>query len=608
VCRKQIQRISLLLGLPLFGFAVSFSQAVNNKTTPELYVLSIGVGHYHNYGSRDPRFAEKDAQDVASAFGQVAKNKFAEVHTTLLLNEQATQSGIAAAMKQIIRRARTQDTFVFFYSGHGKSLDEKDKESQFYLIPSDFDAQKDKLEKKGISAAQLQYWFIQVECEHQFVAFDASKSTGGFQDFKNNIDRENKRLAGLARRDIVILSIREWSFEFAHMHNGLLTYVLLRGLNGGAARPAGDIDARSLASYVSAQLPIVLKNNANAKARSIMREFPGSGRPFVYSSGEDFPLGSVTAVSRVNGDSVRGDNPNIFQRTSFISSEAELPANRDAVYNKPVAYIPDPKCLYNTQPSTANADRKGKDLALLIAGDNYDHWDRLINPVFDARTLAETLHDRYDFETEVLENPDNDCIDDAVKRYAAKDYKPDSQLFVFFAGHGVYLDNVKTGFIIAKDSRAEDDDLFGRTFTSHGLFRRMIGSIKCKHILLIMDACQSGTIDDGSNAQDVEPDSACDANVPEGNTEADLIGRLLSCKTRQFVTSGDKEYVPDGEPGKHSPFASQLLQALAKDSGGHQFVSLNEIYPVIQRVPRILPRRGYWGGDRGRGDFLFFLH
>jgi len=596
--RKYMQKIVLLIGMIFLGCVFGYGQIEKADSKPELYVLSIGVGHYQNYGSRDPRFATKDAQDVASALERVAADRFAKVHTTLLLNDQATRSGIAAAMRSIIQHARSQDTFVFFYSGHGKSLaDSKGRGSQFYLIPGGFDARRDKLTTSAISASQLQYWFIQVECDHQFVAFDSSKSTAGFQDFKENIDRENKRLAGIARRDIVVLSIKEWSFEFEHMHNGLLTYVLLHGLSGGAARTTGEIDARSLTNYVSDQLPIVLRNNANARARSIMRQFPGSGRLFVYSSGEDFTLGGVRGAQSVNSV------PGVFQRTSFVRSDRlgwPGPTN---------AYVPDLKCVYSTQPSTSVTERKGKDLALLIAGNNYEHWDRLINPVFDAETLAATLRERYDFDTEILENPDNDCIDDAVKRYAVKSYQPDSQLFVFFAGHGVYLDNVKTGFIIAKDSRSVDDDLFGRTFTSHGLFRRMIGSIKCKHILLVMDACQSGTIDEGSSPQDAETESTCDdTGTFRGDTDSDLAARLLSCRTRQFVTSGDKEYVPDGEKGKHSPFASQLLQALAKDSSGTSFLSLNDIYPIIQRVPGILPRRGYWGGDRGRSDFLFFLH
>jgi len=505
-------------------------------------------------------------------------------------------------MKRIIRTARAEDTFVFFFSGRGKSVVKKRQQgTQFYLLPSGFDPQKDDPKTAAISAARLQYWFMQVECEHQFAAFDSSRSTAGFEDFKRNIDLQNKRLAGLARRDIVVLAIKEWSFELPSMHNGLFTSVLVNGLNGDAALPSGEINTRSLSAYVNAQLPIVLKKNANAKARAILRSYPGSGRPFVYASGEDFALGSTSATSR--GES-RSFGPSQSNDPDVTTAFDDLPTN-----NERDTYRQDPKCIYKTNPSTSTGERKGKDRALLIAGDNYDHWDRLVNPVFDAETLAGVLHDRYDFETEILENPSLDCFIDAAKRYKAKDYTADSQLLVFYAGHGTYLDGIDTGFLVPKDARAyEDDDVLGTSFLNQSSFHRMLGGFSCKHILLLVDACQSGTQDQDSGGKDGGAGTCAGADMYKGNSEQDVVGRLLSCETRMVVTSAYKEFVPDGGRGQHSPFASQLLQALARDAAGYRFLSMNEIYPSIQRNLTILPTKDHWGDDRGRGDFLFFFH
>ena len=588
-------------------FAVLLSAVIavrgqsSDRTAPDLYVLSIGINSAETKGK--PRFADKDARDFVAALGRVADNKFSKVRSTLLINRQATEGAIAAAMKQIIRTARPQDTFVFFFSGRGRSVAEKRGQgTQFYLLPSGFNAGRDDLKTAAISAARLQYWFIQVECEHQFAAFDSSRSTAGFEDFKKNIDRENRRLAGLARRDIVLLAIKEWSFELPSMHNGLFTSVLVSGLNGGAALPTGEIDSRSLTSYVSAQLPVVLEKRANAKARAILRSYPGSGRPFVYASGEVFGLGAISAAGGVAGRSSSGPSP------ADDPIDAETERNDLRAFSERDTYKQNPQCVYTSDPSTSIGDRKGKDRALLIAGDNYDHWDRLVNPVFDAETLATLLHDRYDFDVEVLQNPINDCFDDAALRYAAKEYAPDSQLLIFYAGHGAYLDRASSGFIIPKDARSEDDDIWGRSFLSHGLFRKMIDGIKCKHILLVMDACQSGAIEQEDERTDGGSGACEGADTFKRNTQEDVIGRLLSCETRMVVTSAYKEFVPDGERGKHSPFASELLQALLKQKGEDSFVSMNEIFPTIQRRLTILPTEDHWGNDRGRGDFLFFLH
>src|SRR2546423_1745689 len=122
MCRNYKQKMGLLFGMILLSCVAAYSQISNAESKPELYVLSIGVGHYENYGARDPRFATKDAQDVASAINRIAADRFVKVHSTVLLNDQATKAGITAAMSSIIKRARPQDTFIFFYSGHGKSL------------------------------------------------------------------------------------------------------------------------------------------------------------------------------------------------------------------------------------------------------------------------------------------------------------------------------------------------------------------------------------------------------------------------------------------------------------------------------------------------------
>lgn len=71
-----------------------------------------------------------------------------------------------------------------------------------------------------------------------------------------------------------------------------------------------------------------------------------------------------------------------------------------------------------------------------------------------------------------------------------------------------------------------------------------------------MDVCFGGTLDPEFSKR-----------RGEAYTEAsdiDLLVRKLSQRTRKFLTSGSKEYVPDGAVGKHSPFAALLFRHLRK--------------------------------------------
>ena len=51
-----------------------------------------------------------------------------------------------------------------------------------------------------------------------------------------------------------------------------------------------------------------------------------------------------------------------------------------------------------------------KDYALLIATDRYDNWNDLVNPIFDASSIAKELEDRYGFQVEVLKDANQDDL------------------------------------------------------------------------------------------------------------------------------------------------------------------------------------------------------
>src|SRR5436190_5357345 len=87
-----------------------------------------------------------------------------------------------------------------------------------------------------------------------------------------------------------------------------------------------------------------------------------------------------------------------------------------------------------------------KDYALIFATDKYDNWKALVNPIFDARTIANDIQKTYGFITKVVENPNQSQVLDKLHEYAEKKYGEMDQLVIFFAGHGFYDETFKEGF------------------------------------------------------------------------------------------------------------------------------------------------------------------
>jgi len=233
-----------------------------------------------------------------------------------------------------------------------------------------------------------------------------------------------------------------------------------------------------------------------------------------------------------------------------------------------------------------------KDYAVVFATDKYDNWGDLVNPVNDGKTIAEELKKKYGFEVEVVENPTQNDVFEKILEYNRKEYKPQDQLMIFFAGHGQFDEDFGEGYIVAKNSLANDKSK--TSYISHARLRSVVNNIPCEHIFLAMDVCFGGTFD---------PRIASSRAAFEAD-DRELLARKLSYKTRRYLTSGGKEYVSDGVPGEHSPFAKKLLEALRSYGGSDRILTLTELYTYLERL-KPTPRSGEFGDNESLSDFVF---
>ena len=248
------------------------------------------------------------------------------------------------------------------------------------------------------------------------------------------------------------------------------------------------------------------------------------------------------------------------------------------------------KVINNTYGSH---EKPRTDYALLFATDIYDSFPNLVNPIFDAETIKGELNMNYNFKTHLVKNPRRDSILAKLRIYSSINYGKEDQLMIFFAGHGVFDDVYKEGYLMAADTK--NDDIVKSSYLSHSILQTIVNNIPCEHILLVIDACFSGTFDQRIASR--------------GNDETDRINeewikKKLSLKTRKYITSGGKEYVSDGKKGHHSPFARRILQALRDYGGSDGVLTLAELLVNLEGIDPE-PRSSEFGDNEPGSSFLF---
>ena len=247
-------------------------------------------------------------------------------------------------------------------------------------------------------------------------------------------------------------------------------------------------------------------------------------------------------------------------------------------------------------PSQIPSLTAGHNYALLIATDHYDHWRELTNPLKDATDVMNELKNNYGFDTQLLVDPPLDQILSALSAYHDRGggYTDADQLMIYIAGHGDYDEKQNRGFIIASDSK--QDDPWHRTQLSHDDLRSMLDALPIKHIFVVIDACFGGMFDPRIT-------ESSQRGSEYGSISFDqLWRRKVPLVTRQFLTSGGKEFVPDGG-GVNSPFARVFLEALRSYGGNDGYLTIAKMRPLFEKMQSD-SRQGPFGRDIAGSEFF----
>lgn len=221
----------------------------------------------------------------------------------------------------------------------------------------------------------------------------------------------------------------------------------------------------------------------------------------------------------------------------------------------------------------------------LIAVQNYMKWKKLQFPIQNAQTLHETLTAHYTFnpdKTVFLRDPTRREIFHQLAELEQTLTEKD-HLILFFAGHGAWDGQREQGYWLPCDARTQDKS----NWISNSDIADQLRGFKAKHILVISDACFSGSIFEVREA-----------------AEAVTISRLYNMISRAAMTSGVKEPVPD-----RSIFLKYLVKKLVENQ--QELMLANALFSSLQQAvisnSQTIPQFGaiHNTGHEG-GEFLFF--
>ncbi|MEQ1747128.1 MAG: caspase family protein, partial [Saprospiraceae bacterium] len=241
-----------------------------NEEDPKLYAIIVG----NSYTDTELKlnFPDADAQRFYDALQVAGKGLFNErVHLRLLTSSStnpaqlATKANIKAAFEEF-NKAKPNDVFIAFFSGHGKTIGTAEKSKFHYLAKgstawSELENPK-MLAQNTVSSDEIIQWLTDNHAAKQALILDACNAATLGQQFGGKgmtsaqirVTDEMKNMTGTFI--LAGAAGNKESFEAPKYGQGLLTYSLLDGMRveGGGATDH-KVDIMKLLNHACSKVP-----------------------------------------------------------------------------------------------------------------------------------------------------------------------------------------------------------------------------------------------------------------------------------------------------------------------------------------------------------------
>ncbi|MFW6295667.1 MAG: eIF2A-related protein, partial [Halothece sp.] len=289
--------------MPPIGVKTSHTKRTQSKRNAHLWIILVGVNTYQDEQFPSLQFSALDCQGLAEALEDgtelLAEKQLRIYHD--FASETPELKTILNSLEEVVQKARSEDTLLFYFSGHGM-LDPKTQQAVLCLA----DTRKDALLTTGLKLSELLHLFSQCSAHQQLVWLDACHS-GGMTLRLNPTSQLVEALQQQAQKSqgfYALLSCDrgQQSWEFPELGHGVFTYYLICGLKGEAADEKGAIAVDSLYRYVYHQT-LQYIDKTNQQLRLINQQKRDRGETKVHT---EYPLQTPKRIVEGVGEVVLG--------------------------------------------------------------------------------------------------------------------------------------------------------------------------------------------------------------------------------------------------------------------------------------------------------------
>ena len=243
----------ILMSLVLLVLASSLASA-------EKWALLVGINNYPNDIS-PLRYCVADVVAFRDALVNVAgfkRDKIFLMTDKMEGQMEPTNINVVKRLGILAKQVQPQDTFVFYFSGHGIVNDG----SSFLLAVNSDTATQDTLEMSAVPLDRVSKILSLVKAQQLLTVIDACRNnpeTGrsgednvltddfskGFKIRRSNSNGGQPSVSAT----LYACNVGERAYEWAEKGHGVFSYYLLEGLNGEAVNSQGEVTVTTLAEY-----------------------------------------------------------------------------------------------------------------------------------------------------------------------------------------------------------------------------------------------------------------------------------------------------------------------------------------------------------------------